>query len=184
MMLFIDTEFADQTARELVSIAMVSQDGRFEFYAERDPLPVAPSDFVRTVVYPLLDRGDRSLTDDEMSKQLHAFFDRVKEECRHGQVLVAYDYVADIHLLDAALGGRDANTSARPLFNVFNLQLLGEEFNRTVERLFSCNGQTAARRHHALIDAWVNRDACMAVHRISSERSVQDVVRRGRGPRL
>ena len=33
MMLFIDTEFADQTARELVSIAMVSQDGRFEFYA-------------------------------------------------------------------------------------------------------------------------------------------------------
>jgi hypothetical protein len=71
------------------------------------------------------------------SQQLHAFFDRVKEECRHGQVLVAYDYVADIHLLDAALGGRDANTSARPLFNVFNLQLLGEEFNRTVERLFS-----------------------------------------------
>jgi hypothetical protein len=183
MKLFIDTEFADQTARELVSIAMVSQDGRFEFYAERDPLPVAPSDFVRTVVYPLLDRGDRSLTDDEMSKQLHAFFDRVKEECRHGQVLVAYDYVADIHLLDAALGGRDANTSARPLFNVFNLQLLGEEFNRTVERLFSCNGQTAARRHHALIDAWVNRDACMAVQRISSERSVQDVVGRDRGPR-
>lgn len=105
MMLFIDTEFADQTARELVSIAMV---------------------------------------------------DRVKEESRHGQVLVAYDYVADIHLLDAALGGRDANTSARQLFNVFNLQLLGEEFNRTVERLFSCNGQAAARRHHALVDAWVN----------------------------
>jgi hypothetical protein len=52
MMLFIDTEFAEQTARELVSIAMVSQDGRFEFYAERDPLPVTPSDFVRTVVYP------------------------------------------------------------------------------------------------------------------------------------
>jgi hypothetical protein len=51
MMLFIDTEFADQTARELVSIALVSQDGRFEFYAERDPLPAAPSDFVRTVVF-------------------------------------------------------------------------------------------------------------------------------------
>jgi hypothetical protein len=95
MMLFIDTEFADQTARELVSIGMVSQDGRFEFYAERDPLPVTPSDFVRAVVYPLLDRGDRSRTDDEMSKQLHAFFDRVKEESRHDQVLVAYDYVAD-----------------------------------------------------------------------------------------
>jgi hypothetical protein len=184
MMLFIDTEFADQTARELVSIAMVSQDGRFEFYAERDPLPATPSDFVRTVVYPLLDRGDRSLTDDEMSKQLHAFFDRVQEESSHGQVLVAYDYVADIHLLNAALGGRDASTSARPLLNVFNLQLLGEEFNRTVERLFACNVQAAARRHHALIDAWVNRDAFMAVQRIPSERSVQDAVRRGRGPLL
>jgi hypothetical protein len=184
MMLFIDTEFADQTARDLVSIALVSQDGRFEFYAERDPLPAAPSDFVRTVVYPLLDRGDRSLTDDEMSRQLHAFFDRVREESRHGQVMIAYDYVADIHLLDAALFGRDANTSARPLFNVFNLQLLGEEFNRTVEHLFTCNGPAAARRHHALVDAWVNRDAFMALQKLESERSVEDVVRRGCGPRL
>lgn len=122
----------------------------------------------------ILDRGDRSLTDDQMSKQLHEFFDRVKEESRHGQVLVAYDYDADIYLLNAALGGRDANTSARPPFNVFNLQLLGEEFNRTVEHLFTCNGQAAARRHHALIDAWVNRDAFMAVQRISGERSVQE----------
>jgi hypothetical protein len=31
-----------------------------------------------------------------MSRQLHAFFARVKEESRHGQVLVAYDYHADI----------------------------------------------------------------------------------------
>jgi len=87
MMLFIGTEFADTTARDLVSIAMVSEDGHFEFYAERDPLPAAPSDFVRNVVYPLLDRGERSLTDDEMAKQLHAFFDRVRQASR-GQLLV------------------------------------------------------------------------------------------------
>lgn len=41
MILFIDTEWADAFASELVSLALVSDCGRFEFCAERDPLPAS-----------------------------------------------------------------------------------------------------------------------------------------------
>ena len=59
--LFLDTEWADPEGRELVSLALVSQDGEAVFYAERDPLPVNPTGFVKDSVYPLLDRGSVAL---------------------------------------------------------------------------------------------------------------------------
>lgn len=49
MILFIDTEWADVLASELVSLALVGDCGRYEFYAERDPLPDKPTDFVRSL---------------------------------------------------------------------------------------------------------------------------------------
>ena len=67
MILFIDTEWADALANELVSLALVSDCGRFEFYAEREPLPSAGNDFVRDVVYPLLERGERALPDPQFT---------------------------------------------------------------------------------------------------------------------
>lgn len=57
MILFIDTGLADVEASKPVSIALVSDCGQFEFYAERDPLPTGAAHFVCTVVYPLLERG-------------------------------------------------------------------------------------------------------------------------------
>lgn len=39
MNLFLDTEWADVIGNELMSLALVSEDGRHTFYAERDPLP-------------------------------------------------------------------------------------------------------------------------------------------------
>lgn len=179
MLLFVDTEFADTTASELVSIALVSECGQFEFYAERYPLPASPSDFVRAVVYPLLSSGARALPDDEFTQQLHVFFDRVKAVSRHGKVLVAYDHRVDIHLLDHALDGFQSHqTPQPPVFKEFNLGLLGGEYDLAVEQIFESNSDLRARRHHALIDAWVNRDAYLLVRKLHNERTANDAAAR------
>jgi hypothetical protein len=164
MILFIDTEWADAPARELVSLAVVSDCGRFEFYAERDPLPEKPSDFVRSVVYPLLERGLRALPDDKFTEQLHAFFESVLEVAPYGKVLVAFDYRKDLDLLIYALDGFGLpEKRPRPPFNAFNLGLLGIEYEQAVEDIFAADPQLRQRRHNARIDAWVNRDAYIAL---------------------
>jgi hypothetical protein len=161
MILFIDTEFADEGASDLVSIALVSDCGRFEFYAERNPLPARATHFVRSVVYPLLDRGDRALTDDLLTKELHSFFARVGALDR---VLVAYDNQVDLKLLSHALEGfRTRPALKRPEFGVFDLGLLGIPFVDAVESRFETDPALRARRHNAFVDAWVNRDACVAL---------------------
>lgn len=71
--LFLDTEWANDATRELVSLALINVDGTRRFYAERDPLPSAPSTFVRSVVYPLLDRGTAALPDVAFGKALIDF---------------------------------------------------------------------------------------------------------------
>jgi hypothetical protein len=56
MLVFLDTEFTDFVRPELISIALVAEDGR-EFYAERtDYRHDDCSDFVRETVLPLLGR--------------------------------------------------------------------------------------------------------------------------------
>jgi hypothetical protein len=71
--LFLDTEWADSTGSELVSLALVSENGIHRFYAERDPLPDVATDFVRSVVYPLLERGQWCMPDRAMISGLRAF---------------------------------------------------------------------------------------------------------------
>jgi len=164
MLLFVDTEWADAQARDLVSLALVSEDGRFEFYAERDPLPSSPTEFVRGVVYPLLSRGERALPDEAFTRELRAFFERIVAASRRAKVLIAYDFKADIHLLDYVLDGftsRDSPTGL--LFDVFDLTVLGGEYALRVDEIFEQRPDLRARRHHALIDAWVNRDAYLLV---------------------
>ena len=56
MLVFLDTEFTNFVRPDLISIALVSEDGR-EFYAERTDYRHADcSDFVRQTVQPLLGR--------------------------------------------------------------------------------------------------------------------------------
>lgn len=160
MILFIDTEFADTLASELVSLALVSDCGRFEFYAERDPLPSRPTDFVRSVVYPLLERGARAMPDPLFTEALHTFFAQARPAARHGKILVAYDHRADLDLLNYALDGFEApETPQRLAFDAFDLGLLGIRYAHSVENLFEADPALRARRHNAFIDAWVNRDA-------------------------
>lgn len=161
MILFIDTEFADVAASKLVSIALVSDCGRFEFYAERDPLPVGATHFVRTVVYLLLERGARAMSDEVLTRELHAFFGRASS---NEKVLVAYDNQADLVLLNYALDGFESpEMRQRPEFGVFDLALLEIPFFDAVEHRFASDSGLRARRHNAFTDAWVNRDTYVAL---------------------
>ena len=71
--LYLDCEWADVLASELVSIALVSADGLHTFYAERDPLPANPVPWVRSVVYPLLERGEAAMDDMALTRRLREF---------------------------------------------------------------------------------------------------------------
>ncbi|MFC6520885.1 hypothetical protein ACFQAT_15195 [Undibacterium arcticum] len=61
MLIFLDTEFTDFIDIELISIGLVSQDGR-EFYAERNDFDVAKcNNFVRAGILPMLTQNDSSV---------------------------------------------------------------------------------------------------------------------------
>ncbi|MCZ8132571.1 MAG: hypothetical protein O9284_14900 [Steroidobacteraceae bacterium] len=64
MPIFIDTEFTDLRAPQLISLGLVAEDGR-EFYAERCDLPVdACTPFVERKVLPLLGATCREACED------------------------------------------------------------------------------------------------------------------------
>lgn len=161
MILFLDTEFATPQAPEIVSLALVSEDGRYEFYAERDPLPEQPSDYVREHVYPLLERGAYALPDRDFCKALRAFILEAAAASDDGTVTIAYDYHCDVSLLEFALGGFGEHVDGPPLpsFTTLDLESLGEAFSATVKARFESNPAVLKRHHHALGDAQVNRDA-------------------------
>jgi hypothetical protein len=162
MILLIDTEWADELANASVSMALVSDCGKFEFYAERDPLPASPREFVNTVVYPLLDRGKYALPNASFTEQLHKFFHTVQKAAKPGRVTVAYDHRNDLDLLGIAHEAFNfPDAPPRPAFDTLDLGSgsLGTAFAKSVEEYFAKDTALNARRHHALVDARVNRDA-------------------------
>ena len=61
--LFLNCEWADTLASELVSLALVPADPALpEFYAERLVQPENSTLFVAAAVYPLLDRGRAAMS--------------------------------------------------------------------------------------------------------------------------
>lgn len=156
--LFLDTEWADANGLELVSIALVSEDGASTFYAERDPLPLAPTDFVKTTVYPLLQRGRHALPDHNLADALVAFL--------RGQHLphIIADYPNDLRLFRQVISW-SCSWVARGLEKAphFPCTLMDRDPVTTshLERWFSKHPELLARRHHALIDAGALRAAWM-----------------------
>ena len=100
MLVFLDTEFSDFILSDLISIALVSEDGR-EFYAERtDYNRNACSSFVHDTVIPLLGRvPDAACERAELSKRLHAWFEDLPEPAT-----VIFDYSEDAVLLEGEIG--------------------------------------------------------------------------------
>lgn len=150
--LFLDTEWADEIGAELVSLALVSDDGQRRFYAERDPLPKHPTDFVRSVVYPLLNGNGSAMTDQVMTLSLRSFLMSVPEPS------VIADYPNDLVLLKHAISGFHLPSSEAALCGpvprpVMTTMLKEGRMGKLVEEYFRCHPESAARRHHALVDA-------------------------------
>lgn len=152
MYFFLDTEWADPIGSELVSIALVSEDGLHRFYAERDPLPAMPTDFVQHVVYPLLDRGPAAMTDRAMTTGLRTFLAAAPEPA------IIADYPNDLSLLRYVLDGFDlpdgqaaaCGPVPRP---ILTHMLMDGTTWMLVEDYFEAHPEERARRHHAAVDA-------------------------------
>lgn len=156
--LFMDTEWADSFGHELVSMALVTADGRHVFYVERDPLPCSPTEFVRRVVYPLLNRGVTALPDAAMTKALRSFLAKFD----HPHVLA--DHPKDVQQLRRVLDGTELSAAESlacgPKPSIVATVMDRQGMTTTVlEQWFASHPGEAARRHHALVDAYALRIA-------------------------
>lgn len=159
--LFLDTEWADVLGADLVSLALVSADGSQRFYAERDPLPECPTDFVRVAVYPLLERGSAALSDAAFTTMLRRFLGGIERP------FVLFDYPNDGALLRYALAGfelPDAEASScEPIQSPVVTEMIRDGLmTRLLEAWFQSHPDAAARRHHAAVDAEALRQAWLA----------------------
>jgi hypothetical protein len=151
MLLFLDCEWADAHGHELVSLGLVSEDGQHRFYAEVSPLPQEPNDFVRQVVYPLLEHGFAARQKDDFTRDLRAFLSRFPD------AFVLFDYATDGVLLRDALLGFDLPEAVLAKLGPLpqtNLTLVArDEVRRLIEQYFQARPEAARRRHHAGVDA-------------------------------
>ncbi len=155
MKLFLDCEFTDFLDIELISIAMVSEDGQHEFYAERNDFAHAKcSDFVRAAVEPLLGQHPEAICDrEELCRRLWAWFATLPRE-----VQIAADSTHDRDLLWDAFGeGLPPNLDMK----VFDLRPLIDTtvFNDAVCHYHNQPGQPW---HHSLHDARAHRAGWLA----------------------
>lgn len=159
--LFLDCEWADVMGADLVSLALVSADGRQLFYAERDPLPECPTDFVRAAVYPLLERGSAALSDAAFTSELRRFLRGIERP------YVLFDYHNDGALLQYVLAGFDLSddqaSACGPIPSPVMTKMVREGLmTRVLEAWFEAHPEASARRHHAAVDAEALRQAWLA----------------------
>ncbi|AWV06249.1 3'-5' exoribonuclease [Marilutibacter maris] len=150
--LFLDCEWADNLGRELVSLALVSEDGQDRFYSEVSPLPKHPNDFVRAVVYPLLDHGFHARQPIDLTRDLRAFLSRISEPC------VLFDHPVDGTLFGHVLDGFDLPVAAlahlRPVPKVVTTLIAEcDAMRRQIDRYFIEHPEQVDRKHHAMVDA-------------------------------
>lgn len=154
--LFLDTEWADDDGRELVSLALVPGGpyGAFTgaevtpFYAERDPLP-PPNAYVRRVVYPLLDRGANAKADTQFSRALGEYIARAYELQTQRPPIIIATHANDFTLLRQML-------ALTPRVPAYQEELrYSESLIDLIRVAFAKNAELSRRRHHALVDALV-----------------------------
>jgi hypothetical protein len=155
--LFLDCEWADVFATELVSIALVSMDGKKQFYAEREVLPADPTPWVVAVVLPLLERGDRAKPDAAITRELRAFVAGIDHP------RICYDFAADRELCQRVLEGTGAppTDGLEPLLDSVRWHLMTDT-GAALERWWS-EHPAERRRHHALADAKALRAAWLSL---------------------
>ena len=148
MLIFLDTEFTDFVRPDLISIALVAEDGR-EFYAERtDYHQDACNDFVRETVLPLLGRvPGAACTRTELTDRLHEWFEQLPEPAT-----IIYDFGSDwLLLVDAILGRAYKNppTNFGEPLHLGNSSITHPIFERAQNNIYTQEWPP----HHALADA-------------------------------
>jgi len=160
-LLFIDTEWADAEGKQLVSLALVSEDCTHVFYAERDPLPASPTSFVSEIVYPLLDRGRFAMDDRLFTSRIRKFLSQIEAP------LILYEEPNDLALLKQALNGlalTDGEAAAcGPIPSVAATRIVENGMlHMMIEDWFDAHSDARAMRHHARIDAQAFRMGWLA----------------------
>ena len=157
--LFLDCEWADTSDSELVSLALIDETGQYRFYSEVDPLPKQPTDWVRAVVYPLLEHGHAARQQSDFTRDLRAFLALFDDP------FVLFDYRSDGALFGYALSGFDLPDASLdklpPAPKVSQTLILREDVRRYIEVYFTGHPAKAHRRHHAGVDAEALRWAFM-----------------------
>lgn len=145
MLVFVDCEFTDFVNIDLISIALVCEDGR-EFYAERSNFRRDEcSDFVRVAVLPLLGAdSSRVMTRSELSAQLRTWIAELPA------IKLACDSSHDRDLFADAMD----YTSPPNIVGWLNLNSLsGEEEVRFNTAVAAYHDNSSHPWHHALHDA-------------------------------
>jgi hypothetical protein len=152
---FVDTEFTSNFGDgSLISAGLAAENGR-EFYVELSDGWTTDecTSFVHSVVLPLLDRDpDTTMSSQVAADALAAWLQTL------GDVEIIYDAGDDALLLKRLLDERldTMAISWRYLSLASGAEAL--DYDRRVEELFA----NEPRRHHALVDARVLRDAFMS----------------------
>jgi len=148
MLIFLDTEFTKFNRPDLISIALVGEDGG-EFYAERtDYYPEDCNDFVKKTVLPLLGRvPDAACTRPELTNRVREWFAKLPEPAT-----VIFDYEWDWKLLAVAMLGRPHSKPpgdfAKQLF-LGSYTITHPVFERAQNNTYTQDWPP----HHALADA-------------------------------
>ena len=149
MRLYVDTEFTDFLDCDLISMALVAEDGR-EFYGERSDFDLQIcSEFVRAAVLPQLGRfPHRVFTREALRAELLAWLNQFAGEPER---MLCVDYAGDWELLLDLIGELPPGWGAQQV----NAQLDPTR----LETYYREHGG----RHHALFDARANRYAMRPV---------------------
>jgi hypothetical protein len=167
MYLFLDTEFTDFLNCDLISVGIVSEDGRHEFYVEiTDYKTEWSSDYVKQAIVPLLEHGKYGMTFEQAGAAFKQWFEALPDN--HIEFIV--DYAGDAMLMNGLVHDHGP-TDKKVLVKLYN-----DEFRRCIhDRGFHRLAQLEAgfrtllhgmedyyeqvdnRRHHALVDAKANR---------------------------
>ncbi|HEX7642821.1 MAG TPA: hypothetical protein VF472_11500 [Burkholderiaceae bacterium] len=147
MLIFIDTEFTDFRNPQLISIALVSDCGGHEFYAELPYDLERCSGFVMATVLPLLGEPAGAACEPQDLKQRLSIW--LAQFEGRGEVAICYDFGGDWQFFCAAMGNAvPAWIVPRNIFKYLDKLKL--------EAYFADKPHLA---HHALHDARGNRHA-------------------------
>lgn len=130
MICFIDTEFTDFTNMDLISVGIVSEDGKHEFYRENTShIASWRTPFVNQVVMPLLEGGSCAMSYQWIARDLIEWIDALPDS----EVTFVVDYVGDWELMYKLLK-QNADDRVNITFNKDGTLMLTERDQSTIKK--------------------------------------------------